>query len=564
MQATPALAAPVLEVSPTSGAVGTVVTLTGINFESYKGDEIYIFFDNEEIDVSPITVPEEGSFSFEFNIPDGAELGRNEIRVESELGEVAVSVFTVREAEINLDPQAGVVGTELTIEGEGFYADKVVTLYYDDRLLGTETATATGEFSYHLTLPASTAGEHEIRARNAEGDSAEAEFEVVPSIFIDPTSGAAGSVLFVSGHGFSSRVNVGIYFTFDEVAIARTDELGNFEIAFFQVPQMTPGPYDVNVEDAEGKMATAEFAVIAGASLDKIEANVGTELTVTGTGFAAGGMVTIAYDEVPVAQIQADRQGSFQAVLRVPASRHGSHFITVDDGENSQQLVFNMESEAPSAPVLVQPVGTGQARAETQFDWADVEDPSLPVTYRFQVASDRDFTAMVLAKDLADSEYTLSREERLAAVKKEAPYYWRVQAVDGAANESPWSDVESFYVAAPPVPVMLLPEMDGEAETATYFDWEDATNLSPPMTYHLQVASDRSFASLVLEQVDLASSEYALTEKEKLEGEWSSPKAFHVGFTFPGWALYTLIGLGVIVLVFLAFLVGRRIAYHQS
>jgi hypothetical protein len=89
----------------------------------------------------------------------------------------------------------------------------------------------------------------------------------------------------------------------------------------------------------------------------------------------------------------------------------------------------------------------------------------------------------------------------------------------------------------------------------------------------------------VLEQVDLASSEYALTEKEKLapvkkevpyywrvkaidsmgnEGEWSSPKAFHVGFTFPGWALYTLIGLGVIVLVFLAFLVGRRIAYHQS
>jgi len=40
----------------------------------------------------------------------------------------------------------------------------------------------------------------------------------------------------------------------------------------------------------------------------------------------------------------------------------------------------------------------------------------------------------------------LTGEEKLAAVKKEAPYYWRVKAVDGDANDGEWSALASFYV----------------------------------------------------------------------------------------------------------------------
>ena len=47
---TPAMAAPVITVSPTSGAIGTLVTLTGTNFESYRGDEIHVFFDSVELE----------------------------------------------------------------------------------------------------------------------------------------------------------------------------------------------------------------------------------------------------------------------------------------------------------------------------------------------------------------------------------------------------------------------------------------------------------------------------------------------------------------------------------
>lgn len=583
---TPVLAAPILTVSPTSGAVGTMVTVVGENFDSYKGDDIFVFFDNDEITASPITVPETGSFSFDFNIPEGAEPGRHEIRAESELGSaLALSLFTVLSAEIRLDTKSGVVGTELTVDGEGFCADKVVTFYYDSRLLGTEAATATGEFSYRFSVPESTAGKHTVIAKNAEGNSAEAKFEVIASITLKPTSGAAGNILIVSGTGFGPRSAVAVYFKYDEVAYAKTNELGNFAVAFFNVPAMPPGTYDVTVEDEDENMAKAEFTIIAGASLDKTMASVGAELTISGSGFLTGGSITIKYDEVPVAIIPTSSTGAFTAVLRVPVSKHGDHIVTVSDGETTRQLTFAIESEAPPVPTPLMPSDTSEAKAETHFDWEDVDDPSLPVTYRLQVASDKDFTSIVLDKKLSDSEYTLTEEERLAAVKKEFPYYWRVRAIDSAANESEWSTAESFYVAAPPAPTLLLPEMDSKADAEVYFEWEDVINLSPPTTYHLQVAPDKNFTSVVLEKKGLTQSEYTVTEEEKLaavkkelpyywrvkaidsfanESEWSEPGSFHVGFTFPSWAIYTLIGLVALLVGFLAFWLGRRTAYSQS
>jgi len=69
ISATPALAAPVITLSPTSGAIGTEVTVTGTNFDSYRGDDNSIFFNDVEIANSPLTVPDTGSFSVNFNIP---------------------------------------------------------------------------------------------------------------------------------------------------------------------------------------------------------------------------------------------------------------------------------------------------------------------------------------------------------------------------------------------------------------------------------------------------------------------------------------------------------------
>ena len=100
--ATPALAAPLITLSPTSGAIGTKLTVTGNNFDSYIGDTVLILFDDTE--TAELTVPETGSFSFNFLIPAGASPGRAWITVKSEFDFIlAQSSFIIAKTEIKLD-----------------------------------------------------------------------------------------------------------------------------------------------------------------------------------------------------------------------------------------------------------------------------------------------------------------------------------------------------------------------------------------------------------------------------------------------------------------------------
>jgi hypothetical protein len=588
---TPVMARPEIKLSSAEGAVGTAVTVTGENFDSYVGDELYIYFDNDEIGASPIIVPQTGNFEFKFNVPEDAEAEEHTIRVKNRLGSVfstvALNTFTVLEPDISLSSRSGAVGKKLAVEGEGFYADRVVAIYFDTVILVTLTASSTGTFSYSFNVPNSNAGAHVIVVKNNEGDSAELDFEVIPQIGIDPVTGTVGSIVEVSGNGFASRSEVSISFKDYEVAYANTDRYGAFDVVSFNVPQVSPSTYDVTVKDEKGNTAKYEFTIIAGVTLDQATASVGGELTLTGTGFEPGGEIGMEFDDTPVATITADSSGAFQIVFNVPASEHGEHVITLSDGVNSRDIVFEIESETPPVPVPLYPEPGSEAKATTYFDWQDVDDPSLPVTYRLQIASGDDFADTIIEKTLDESEYTLSDEEALAAVTRDSPYYWRVKAIDAAANESEWSAGVSFAVLPPLAPSLLLPENGGEAEARAFFDWKDVSSMNPPITYHLQVAQTEDFTGLVMEKKELVESEYTLVEGETLtavkkdapyywrvraidgagnEGQWSAPASFTVGFylALPSWIIYTLIAIGALIIGFLAFWLGRRTAYSES
>ncbi len=261
---TPVLAAPILSTSPDSGAVGTKVSVTIENFDSYIGDDIYLFFDDYGITNSPITVPQSGSFSFDFNIPASAESGQHQISARSELGStLAFSLFTVSKTVIIVNGNAGVVGSTLILKGQGFYANRMISFYYDGRLLGSESADDIGEFSFSFTIPNGTAGKHKYEAKNIEGHSIEGEFTVLPSITLDEASATAGSILAVSGRGFGYGSSIDVYFRNDEVAYAKTDEIGSFKNTLFNVPEMAPGTYDVIAKDKAGNRGDAMFTIIA-------------------------------------------------------------------------------------------------------------------------------------------------------------------------------------------------------------------------------------------------------------------------------------------------------------
>jgi hypothetical protein len=80
------------------------------------------------------------------------------------------------------------------------------------------------------------------------------------------------------------------------------------------------------------------------------------------------------------------------------------------------------------------------------FEWSAVSDDS-GVRYSLQVATSNDFAASSIIRsvtDLTETSYTM--DEALP----NGSYYWIVEAVDGAENESGWTATRSFRVGLVP------------------------------------------------------------------------------------------------------------------
>ncbi len=583
------LAAPVITLTPTSGPTGITVTVSGSVFDSYRGDNIHVFFDTTEISSSPFIVPEDGAFSVSFTVPAGTTPGQHSVEVRSEINSttmLARSYFTVEAAALDLDIYEGNVGTTINITGSGFHIGRPVALYYTNMSqneIGSEIASSAGTFSHQYVIPPSPAGSHEIAASNEYSNSAEIQFTVLPELTLDLSSAAAGDVINASGTGFASQSAVTIIFGSVGVTVAQADYFGSFEIDFY-VPPLKPMTYDVRAQDNYGNTDVTQFTITAGAALSTSIGTTGSELTISGSGFIPGHTITVYYDDVPIATAVADNNGDFSATFTVPPGG-GSHIITVSDGTNTKNYSFSLERESPPIPVLSLPIDESMTKAEAFFDWEDVVDPSLPVTYNLEISADPNFASVILYKTGIDiSQYLLTESEILSVSFKDSPYFWRVKAVDGAGNESEYSEPWIFYVSVPSSPALFLPEADTQAEYPIRFSWESAASLSPPVSYTLQIAGSPDFTAPLLNKTSLDATECLITEEEGLQldsdityywrvraidnarnsGDWSAVGSFV--FTsaggFPGWATVILIVLAFIIAVLLAFRTGRRTAYH--
>ncbi|MFC2024646.1 IPT/TIG domain-containing protein [Chloroflexota bacterium] len=367
-------------------------------------------------------------------------------------GEVRKS-FTVRVPEIGLDLDEGAVATEVTVSGDGMYAGGIVDIYYYRAVgrvnVGEAVAGPAGGFTHTLSIPESIQGSHRIIAEDAQDNSAETSFEVIPTIKVSPSSGAIGDELSVSGDGFSGSSDVSVYFNNMKVAEDETSNHGSFELTI-TVPTVESGDYDIKAEDSGDNRAAVAFTITAGAAISPAEGSVGAPIIVSGVGFKAAAIVTITYADEEVATAVTGGNGAFSVTFIVPPSTGGPHPVTVTDGTNTLSSSFTVETEPPPAPELLAPSDDTRAAPAAEFDWEDVSDDS-GVTYTLQVATKDSFAESQVVLEvvgLTDSEYAVAEGEELEPSSKESPHYWRVKTVDGAANESEWSAVGSFYVGS--------------------------------------------------------------------------------------------------------------------
>jgi hypothetical protein len=492
-------------ISPTSGQAGTEVEIVGSGFAASSS----ITFKFDSTTVVPTSghtsTLSSGVFISKIAIPSGATAGTHTISVTVSGTTVTTNFTVTASAALDpLSPKTGQAGTLVNITGANFPANSAITFKFDSTILvptsGDSVTRSNGILISYITVPEGVAaGAHTISVLVGTKEVT-AQFTVTASAALNPlskTTGAAGTDVTVSGTNF--MISYPIIFKFDNKTInpksgdVNTGTSGSFTSVITIPADAAAGDHTINVTVGSDTV-DATFTVTgtggpepggAVLSINTSGDNVGASIGIGGAGFTPNADVTLKYDNKVVATVQADSEGLVMSTFTAPASKAGEHTITVSDGTHTATTDFTVESKAPDTPPPLSPAMGAKVKSPVTFDWEDVTDASLPVTYTLQIASDDTFdtTSIVLEKTaIPKSEYTLSEEDELKLENQEQAYYWRIRAVDAASNASPWTGAGEFYTSGPS--------------------------------------------------------------------------------SFPGWALYTIIGVGAVLVFLLGLWVGRRTAFY--
>lgn len=452
--------APFLELSPEYGPPGTHVTVYGRDFSADVLADIY--YDGTVVAMN-IRTDSGGDFAYTFNIPEGCQ-GHYQVFVQGQYAN-ADTYFTVKPG-LTVSPDNGFPGTTVTVEGMGFASNEggIELLYYLDgsyQIVGSDIiADANGSWQATFPIPVSTRGKHLLDAQGAKSrlyEVQDAAFQVTAGISLDKSAGLVGDTVVMTGSKFTGYER-GIQILFDGQAVVadiRANSEGEWE-ADFVVPEAPAGEHSVTAEGAQTKQEDVgglTFQIEPDIVLSPTAGYVGMNLTVTGYGFAVSRDVNIMYDGGTVGTAETNDQGSFETSFPVPESQCGQHQAAAGySGENRATAVFTMESNHPDAPALISPARNGKigliGKASPKFEWSSVSDDS-GVHYRLQIATSEDFAASSLVASvtgITETSYTLNATEALS----QGAYYWTVQAVDGAQNESPWTPPRPFRVGLLP------------------------------------------------------------------------------------------------------------------
>ena len=136
-------------------------------------------------------------------------------------------------------------------------------------------------------------------------------------------------------------------------ATVQTDTSGNLPTISFTVPSIAAGVHTVTATDTSGDVATATFSLLAKISITPTTGTVGTQITVTGSGFVLNGPVSIYWDAgaSPIASTTSSSTGTISIAFNAPASAAGTHTIKVaDTSNNSATAQFSTSAKIVLSP----------------------------------------------------------------------------------------------------------------------------------------------------------------------------------------------------------------------
>ncbi len=551
---------PSITLTPSSGAAGSTILVQGTGFDGRNHVDISI---NSTFIIKSGYTDSTGSFSQQITIPASLSTGTYTISAEDEDDDdiYATANFTIAlNSVLTLSNSSGHVGDSVTVTGTNFSPSTTLSILFDNTAVGTATTDAGGNFTSQVSIPAAVCGAHTIKI-GSFGQT----YTITPKITLDKTQGIAGTTVTITGTGFAASTAITATFNNSAVALSSsiTNTTGGFVVTF-TVPTAATGSYNVQV--TAGSLASAGFSIVdASLSLGASSGHVGDAVTVTGTNFAAGSSVSITFDGTVVATPTADASGGFTATFNVPTAAGGTHTVVASSGAISKSTTFTVTANVSVTPATGN-VGTQVTLSGTGFN------ANANVTITYNGSALQSGTAMT-----TNAAGALTVSFQVPA----SPSGARTVAVSDGVNSASATFV--MEATAPAAPTLTSPVNASQEKGIVTFDWSDVTDVSSPVTYRLQVASDSGFSTVVVNVAGLTESTYTLTDAEKLvklaDGGsyyWrviasdaasntsaSSVNTFTVGGSMPSWLMWVWIGIGIVVVFIFAIWLGRRLAYSS-
>ena len=154
---------------------------------------------------------------------------------------------------------------------------------------------------------------------------------------------------------------------------------------------------------------------------------------------------------------------------------------------------FTLDTNSPLPPIPVEPANNARtSKSVPVFKW---KPSSGAVQYKFQLSKTSNFDVVEIDRSVTAPVLLISNSNQLDF----GTYYWRVKAVDAAANESEWSVTQSLEIN-----FMKLPAQTAYLVTKNpSLSWEIPSGVQ---VFHLQVDDSVDFGSPIVDSDAIQSS----------------------------------------------------------
>ena len=252
-------AEPVLSLSPSSGPIGTKVTVSVCDMT--PGNVVVagnITFDGIPWNPRDITIDSSGCMCASVLTVPAAETGPQAVVVGDGSIEV-IGVFTLTQPNIAISPTSGYKGQTVTVTGTGWPNPSLVSLTFDGSFITTVMPDSFGKFSMQFIVPLTAKASNVIGASDNIGNVGPAKIFTLKSaaITVSPLSGLPGTQIKLTGAGFepfSAVENIRIGSCPISAPWLMTDNIGAFSTTF-EAPSLPGGGQIVS-------------AMVAGLTLD--------------------------------------------------------------------------------------------------------------------------------------------------------------------------------------------------------------------------------------------------------------------------------------------------------